>query len=35
MGFAGYVVVVLQVVLIAAVASEASRHTVNRVIASI
>ena len=31
MGFTGYVVVLLQVVLIAAVASEASRHTVNRV----
>jgi hypothetical protein len=35
MGFNGYVVVLLQVVLIAAVASESSRRTVNRVIASI
>jgi cell division transport system permease protein len=35
MGFNGYVVVLLQVVLIAAVASESSRRTVNRVISSI
>ncbi len=35
MGFTGYVVVLLQIVLIAAVASEASRRTVNRMIASI
>jgi cell division transport system permease protein len=35
MGTTGYLVVLLQIALIAAVASETSRHTVNRVIASI
>ena len=35
MGSTGYLVVLLQIALIAAVASETSRHTVNRVIASI
>jgi len=35
MGFNGYVVVLLQICLIAAVAAESSRQTVNRVIASI
>jgi cell division transport system permease protein len=35
MGFGGYLVVLLQIALIAAVAAETSRHTVNRVIATI
>lgn len=35
MGSSGYLVILLQIVLIAAVASEASRRTVNRVIASV
>ncbi len=35
MGVTGYLVILLQIVLIAAVAAEASRRTVNQTIASI
>ena len=35
LGFSGYLVILAQIVVIAAVASEASRRTVNQTIASI